>query len=205
MPPQQPRPYLKRKTKAVKVEKGNQYKVEGKSRIDCWQKGDKEAAGNQYVYGNRKRKRQSLLKKNQESKTKIGWNNEGSLSPGPRRQPGDRSSGTSPAPFRMNQQKMNFNQVDGSTDQMVGAPPNGNDHQQYMMAVDPADNDYPEMGSGPESYMNQGGNSMGGHGSYNDPHSQYTNSLLPSSHLSNHLPVSDLETQFELLHGPNQE
>ena len=40
---------------------------------------------------------------------------------------------------------------------------------------------------------------------YNDPHQQYTNTLLPSSHLSNHLPVQDLETQFDLLHGPNQE
>ena len=93
---------MKRKTKAVKVEKGNQYKVEGKSRIDCWQKGDKEN-GNTVVYGNKKRKRQSLLKKNQESRSKIGWSNEGSPSPGARRQTGERSAGTSPAPFRMNQ------------------------------------------------------------------------------------------------------
>lgn len=100
---QPPRPYLKRKTKAVKVEKGNQYKVEGKSRIDCWQKGDKEGGGNTVVYGNRKRKRQSLLKKNQESRSKLGWSNEGSPSPGARRQTGERSAGTSPAPFRRNQ------------------------------------------------------------------------------------------------------
>lgn len=78
-----PRPYLKRKTKAVKVEA--QYKVEGKSRIDCWQKGDKEPSSNVVVYGNRKRKRQSLLKKNQESRTKLGLSYEGSPSPGPRR------------------------------------------------------------------------------------------------------------------------
>ena len=48
----------------MKVEKGNQYKVEGKSRIDCWQKGDKEAGSNYGAYGKGKRKRQSLLKKN---------------------------------------------------------------------------------------------------------------------------------------------
>ena len=57
LPQQPPRPYLKRKTKAVKVEKSNQYKVAGKSRIDCWQKGDKEANGNNIVYGNKRRKR----------------------------------------------------------------------------------------------------------------------------------------------------
>ena len=58
-----------------------------------------------------------------------------------------------------------------------------------MMAVDPADNEYSEMAGGPDSFMNRGG----AMGYYNDPHQQYTDSLLPASHLSNHLPVQDLE------------
>lgn len=174
---------MKRKTKAVVVEKGNQYKVEGKARIDCWQKGDKESNGNVIVYGNRRRKRQSLLKKNQESRSKIGWSNEGSLSPGPRRQPGERSTGTSPAPFRMNQQKLNFNQMENENQAMGGGD------ERYM--VGSRDPEYPDMMGGSEAFANQ---SSMGHANFNDPHQQYTNSLLPAPHLSNHLPVQDLET-----------
>ena len=53
------------------------------------------------------------------------------------------------------------------------------------------DPDYPEMIGGTDAFMNQ--NTMA-YPNFNDPHQQYTNSLLPSSHLSNHLPVQDLET-----------
>lgn len=59
-----PRPFLRRKTKAVKVERSQQYKPLGKSRIDCWQRDrDENKRG-------KKKQRQSLLKKNQESATK---------------------------------------------------------------------------------------------------------------------------------------
>ena len=153
--------------------------MEGKSRIDCWQKGDKETNGNTVVYGNRKRKRQSLLKKNQESRTKLGWSNDGSP-PGARRT-GERSAG-SPAPFRMNQ-KLSFNQMDEPT---MG----GGGDERYMIG---GRDDYPEMVGAGDAYMNQSTTTMGYPG-FSDPHQQYTNTLLPSSHLSNHLPVQDLET-----------
>ena len=49
---------------------------------------------------------------------------------------------------------------------MDGGDAGGHDHQQYMMAVDPADNEYSEMAGGPDSFMNRGG----AMGYYNDPH-----------------------------------
>ena len=71
-----------------------------------------------------------------------------------------------------------------------------------MMAVDPADNEYSEMPGGTDPYGNQvGPNQVYGKDTYN----QFTDTPLPADHLASHLPVHDLETQFDLLHGPNQE
>ena len=62
------RPFLKRKTKAVKIDKSQtKYKPQGKSKIDCWQKGD--TSGTTYIVGGKTTKgskphRQSLLKRN---------------------------------------------------------------------------------------------------------------------------------------------
>ena len=64
------RPFLKRKTQAVKLGKSQtKYKPQGKSKIDCWQK--ESTTGNAtYIVGGKhlgkpKQHRQSLLKRNQ--------------------------------------------------------------------------------------------------------------------------------------------
>jgi hypothetical protein len=64
------RPFLKRKTKAVKIDKAQtKIKPQGKSKIDCWQKGG-EQPNTTYIVGGKtktgsKPHRQSLLKRNQ--------------------------------------------------------------------------------------------------------------------------------------------
>ena len=63
------RPFLKRKTKAVKIDKSQtKIKPQGKSKIDCWQKGG-DPPGTTYIVGGKtkvsgKPHRQSLLKRN---------------------------------------------------------------------------------------------------------------------------------------------
>lgn len=64
----------------------------------------------------------------------------------------------------------------------------GGGDERYMTG---GPDEYPEMVGAAEPYMNQ---STMGYPGFSDPHQQYTNTLLPSSHLSSHLPVQDLET-----------
>ena len=64
-----PKPFLKRKSKAVKVEPAQDKKevINGKSRIDCWHR-DKET--NVMIYGNKQKSKKSLLKKSPAAKKK---------------------------------------------------------------------------------------------------------------------------------------
>ena len=71
-----PRPFLKRKTKAVVVKAvPKEEKPQGKSRIDCWHR-DKDT--NVLIYGNREPKsRKSLMKSKQaKSASKVNRMNE---------------------------------------------------------------------------------------------------------------------------------
>ena len=60
------RAFLKRKTKAVKIEKNpKKEKPTSKSKIDCWQ-GKGDSSQGTVIYGNKQKpNRRSLLKKNQ--------------------------------------------------------------------------------------------------------------------------------------------